>query len=492
MCLGGSGAGKTSLIKRILGEGFDKDHHPTDGINTELNCKVEIANCDETWTRLEHAQHDLTEQDVIGGLKQELTCQRVKREGKVVHIPSTKCIKHSEHVPSVQRVKNEERMTTSEEKSDYKTSHYSQQVEARKRLRKISTSKGEYCTIKIWDYAGQQVYYNTHHIFIRLKCVYVLVVDLSKDLQSTASSHQIPSNSTNSEMKYYQEIEFWLNMILSSMRHSSPHEDLKNVIVVGTHKDLLDDDKAIQELKANQYFEDLKELLMNRAHLRIVRSFLAVDNKGEDIGGLRKIRNSIMEAIEEHCRWNEKRPIRWLLLEKRLQSLQYDRSLREINKHLVSYADVQKYGKAFNINTEDDLDTFLKYHHLTADLTYFEGDILGNYAVVDPQWLIDIFRAIITLDEFYPKDPQFGQEVQQLKTDGILKVDGHLLKEVWKGIAKTDIDNEIKHYLLTLMTQVDLAVKYNESCYLMPCLLPVSTGHNMTHQQKNNRAKNCT
>ncbi len=273
-------------------------------------------------------------------------------------------------------------------------------------------------------------------------------------------------------MKYHQEIEFWLNMILSGMKENNSRDEFRNVILVGTHKDLLDIDREEQNKKATKYFDDLKELFINRAHLKLIRTCMAMDNKGGDVDQFEQLRAAIMEAIQENCPWNETRPIKWLLLEKELQSLQYDSKLSSVQQNLVSYQDVKTYAKSFHIDTDEDLMTFLEFHHLTADITFFRGHTLGKYTVVNPQWLIDVFRAIITLDEFRPKEIQLDTEVHQLKSEGLLNVDKLLLKKIWERFFQTDSESEIKNYLLNLMTEFDLAVKYDDEQYLIPCLLP--------------------
>ena len=69
-----------------------------------------------------------------------------------------------------------------------------------------------------YDFAGQQEYYVTHHIFLTDRALYVLAFDLSKFSPAT----------------YDRQIDFWLTSIQNRVPQSK-------VILVGTHADMIDD-----------------------------------------------------------------------------------------------------------------------------------------------------------------------------------------------------------------------------------------------------------
>ena len=41
-----------------------------------------------------------------------------------------------------------------------------------------------------------------------------------------------------------------------------------------------------------------------------------------------------------------------------------------------------------------------RYHHSQGSLIYIEGEGLSDTVVLDPQWIIDGFKAIITAKQF--------------------------------------------------------------------------------------------
>lgn len=89
--------------------------------------------------------------------------------------------------------------------------------------------------LKMFDFAGQQEYYATHHIFLTERALYILAFDLSK--YSTATFHD--------------QVLFWLETIQDRI------PDAK-LVICGTHADLLD--PAI----AKQKCEKIAKTLLNR------------------------------------------------------------------------------------------------------------------------------------------------------------------------------------------------------------------------------------
>ena len=73
-----------------------------------------------------------------------------------------------------------------------------------------------------YDFAGQQEYYVTHHIFLTDRALYVLAFDLFKFGPAT----------------YARQIDFWLTSIQNRVPRSK-------VILVGTHADMVGDDAQV-------------------------------------------------------------------------------------------------------------------------------------------------------------------------------------------------------------------------------------------------------
>ncbi len=468
MVLGMSGDGKTSLINRLLGKGFTEEHFVTNALETD--CKVEITHCDREWEEYKNDHLDLLDDSV------------------------TQCIGHYINSVNINETSPETTRPNLENKAAFdEITDQEERDEAKHRLKRIfsenvatenpmryskkdsSLDKGASDFLKfilsIWDLGGQVVYYILHHIFLRCHCLHILVVNLSRPLYSQVPSHELPPHTRQTTMMYFQSIEFWLNMLLSHMVEEQNNKDLPHILLVGTHKDLLHENPKERDRLAAKYFKELQSLLLKKASFSRVHSeFISVDSKGGDPENYAKLRKLVLNLTEKHCSEAKFRPIKWLNLEKKLHSLKNDKSLTDLEQNLISYDRLIFYAKQFHIDTQEEMDMFLNYHHLTGDMTFIPG--LKDYIVPHPQWLVNVFRAVITLDTFYPKSQKHVQEMGQLRNEGILKANSSLLNEIWKPFLAGD-SGAAKQYLLNLMVEFQLAVKYESDQYIIPCLLQV-------------------
>ena len=81
-------------------------------------------------------------------------------------------------------------------------------VKGKKRVTEKSVS-----SIELWDFAGQQLYYASHPVFLTPRAIYILVCNLSKSLHNTAQpcvrqgNHNFtldnPNGETNLENLFY-------------------------------------------------------------------------------------------------------------------------------------------------------------------------------------------------------------------------------------------------------------------------------------------------
>src|SRR6202000_1023464 len=79
---------------------------------------------------------------------------------------------------------------------------------------------------KVWDFAGQEVYYNMHHFFLTSRALFTLIINLSIE----------PFNDDQRD-----RLLFWLHSIRSYSKHSP-------IIIIATHKDLLSQKEVVIRL----------------------------------------------------------------------------------------------------------------------------------------------------------------------------------------------------------------------------------------------------
>ena len=505
MVTGCHGDGKSSFIKRLIGESINEDHIPTNALESDLCCDVNITRCNEAWSKLVKDRGEVIEGDLTLGISevlrenwvvygehgdQEMETDAIgdvildqrPTENEGVNRGSSELTGDHPSADNVSISSGSSKTSTTVRKKTPTT----EEVRMLKRVKRLSDNEDNnnqsdsqrdenHSLINIWDFAGQVMFYILHPIFFRARCLYILVINLSIKLDTKVRSLQ---STSEQEQKYSECIIFWLNMILSHLGKNQSSEAQGKVILVGTHKDLLHKDKDKQKKLANEYFKKLKAMLENKEHQILIHTCFAVDSKGGDPETYEKVRAELLSSFSTHCKWGEKRPIRWLRLQRKLHSLQADGSLTQPERYLLRFQDVLEHAKEYNIHGEDDVKLFLQFSHLSGDLTYFEADGLRDFVVTNPQWLVNVFRAIITLDEYYPDDPRVKQDLKKLKSNGLLKKDGPLLEALWGEFLITSDANrkqDIISYLLKLMAQFDLVIHHTDKNFLVPSLLPLST-----------------
>ena len=172
----------------------------------------------------------------------------------------------------------------------------------------------------LWDFAGQQLYYASYPVFLSPRAVYVLVYNLSKDLNASAEPrvkqgiHDIVLDKQNSETNL-ESLLSWLASIHcirpAADKPGNNQQDKRSylrppVFIVGTH--------------ADKPFEDVKEMekciqrnISGKVYEKhLIKPWFAVDNTrsmGDD--GVQALQERIMEVFRQEPYMGEEIPIRY-------------------------------------------------------------------------------------------------------------------------------------------------------------------------------------
>ncbi len=473
--LGASGDGKTSVVDRLVGRKFNPKHLSTVGIDATLTCDVNTINCTQAWVE---CQEDKA--DSIGDIITQVVGEKMFQQCTEEDIQSSNVCCNTP---------GRGQEDTSVENLDPEAETRLKIISLYTTLDQIREEKQEKTSIRILDFAGQSVYQTIHHAFIRTESVCILVINLRIDLESLVpistfqnSDGRIATSlfeilglgmpKGQKSVKYVDQIFIWLNTIISHLQG-----DLRGkVILVGTHKDKLAWSVAKQEKMAASYFDRLKGLLVNKAHKEMIHEdCFAVDNKGGDTKTYAKLRPAILELVKKHCPWNVEQPVKWLQMEKHLHALSGNGETAEtLDNQLLRFEEVCEIGKKYKIKS-DEMVEFLKFHHATGNITYLCTEELKQYVISNPQWLVDIFKAVITIPLNRPKDPDLQADVKRLDTCGILNIGGPFLKHVWQKflLGRPDESQRVK-FMVDLLIYFDLICQFEGELYLVPSLLPWS------------------
>lgn len=249
--------------------------------------------------------------------------------------------------------------------------------------------------ISVWDFAGQNIYYSTHHFFLNNRSIYLLVMDVSKDINEEIEewSHL---NSVHERFTCMEAFKFWINSIhLYSTKHLTI-EDRQSVFptifLVGTHKDklpLMTEEE--QDQYKEKYFRNLLKPFSSSPSIlaQINKKQFLVNNLEPSSPVFEHIRQEVFNCASSQVYWNEKIPARWIELEKSLE--------QTFETDIITFDDVVKAGKnvTYKISDEDEIKAFLKIHHLLGNIFYFDTEELRQFVILDPSWVIVAFKTFI-------------------------------------------------------------------------------------------------
>ncbi|XP_033120735.1 uncharacterized protein LOC117119863 [Anneissia japonica] len=307
---------------------------------------------------------------------------------------------------------------------------------------------GETCVIEnkdiayIWDFAGQQLYYITHRIFLTSKAVYLIVFNLMEKMHAKGKCSDSPKagdvmtcNMTNIEI-----IIYWMRLIYTYAVpvDSEESKEVKKpqIVLVGTHSESLSQ-KEIEE-QFGIIFERIKGTPYE-SHVK--RTIYAIDNKfasqSEVVDELKRVVDGFLTTMHETI------PLRWL---------KFQQILQEIGRTTMckTYDEVCKVAHECEIYKKDSIRTLLNYLHDLGIILFFENHKLLKHTVItNPRKLIDFLRKIITVVKPVDKWATMMPLWNKLDNKGILEE--KLAEHLWWEELRIDFE-----VFLELMKQFGL------------------------------------
>ncbi|XP_060063252.1 probable serine/threonine-protein kinase pats1 [Ylistrum balloti] len=301
--------------------------------------------------------------------------------------------------------------------------------------------------MSMWDMGGDLAFQATNSVFISAHGVYIVTF------------RAIDYFTDNLQMV---RLKNWVrNIGAYSSRAYNPnklHPHHPPIIVVGTHMDQVnakfkdetteEKDKRLQNMRIK--ISSITELTKERKGEGFVfLRFCTVDNSISDDPAFEKIKGYILEAAEYQDQWERKLPCSWLALEREiLKQRQW--------RHVLTLQDIKDMDSKCEspIGDEEKIQLFLEYLHSTRSVLYFRK---YRKVIINPQWVINAFREILTDEKFLPSDDLLHTaDITKYLQNAVLTVD--LAKELWK--LKED-NSYIQHIdiLFAFLEEFGLLVK---------------------------------
>ncbi|KAK2546776.1 hypothetical protein P5673_033579, partial [Acropora cervicornis] len=306
--------------------------------------------------------------------------------------------------------------------------------------------KSEEVTLTLWDFAGQHLYYASHSVFLSGRAVYILVYNLNKNLLATAEPcvrqgvNNIKLDNANNETNL-DNLLSWLVSV-----HNIRSAAKENVAHQGKKLSYLQPPRIKESLEYKEY------------ERHVTAPFFAVDNKTENDEGVQKLRQRIIEILKNEPYMGEEVPLREqeALVAKQTYFMDLDQLLFVIQQ--VCHIEDEEEVTAM-LNFYNDLGVIVKH---------------GQTVVLQAQWLIDLFKKLITVPPFDEADPSHRKWWRDLEVNGILSialVDHVFSKFIDEGLCKQDILDMMELHGLIAKFSIATDENQDEERYFVPTQL---------------------
>ncbi|XP_072022457.1 cyclic GMP-binding protein C-like [Amphiura filiformis] len=518
MLVGQERVGKTSLIKSLTGQSFNESEEITDGVDTRTF--VEVPK-DGPWRVHKTASTDFAKhvqnqlEDAVSALMvqklTEIKEDRLDSEEKAgtefgdddqTETSGAVLTKRVENIlQQSEEPTHEPGNDSGEEPEDDKnikvassSARTEKQVVPETIRKKVeqglemnqddSIDHKELPEFQIWDFAGHDVYYTTHQVFLSHRAIYIVVCDLRHDLNQPVNVQIDQNESRFHELTGLGFLDFWMQSIYAYVTTNQQPCDEKKpdqlspaIFIVGTHRDSADINIDPKERKRliSEKFKSIYDMIADKPYEEhVVSQPYAVENSSDSQvdAELSSLRKHIVSVASQETYMGEKIPLKWLTFEKSVAE-----AIKE-GKHFMELNEVQSMSNEHGIQA-DALFTMLNFYHDLGTIIYLGGDDntnsnLQDMVILDPQWLIDIFKRIITVLPYQKRRATLRKEWRILEKEGVLA--DSLINCMWDDLLPQ------KKALIAIMEMFDLlcpqiAAKEGEAAcayYVPACLQPCS------------------
>lgn len=474
MLVGQARSGKTSLKKSLKGDRFDPQEGSTVGIVVDPS-HFQVST--EIWRSVERNQgenpdHVISYEHhaakfICDNLKEELS----HPEPTLSFGPDKKTAAHE--TPGKEKREEEKQQVLPNPVPEVPD----EIAKLTKRLLDLQVSNEEEEIFSVlWDFGGQSVYYTTHPIFLTPRAIYLLIYDMSRDPNDVKSSFDAKHGNNFSAQGHADDLQFWMSSIslLAVENNDKPvfpgtenqlPTKLPPVFLVCTHAD-----EPYNGGDAKVLAQQMLDCLRNKPFSgHLYNKVFAVDNtksgSESQCPEVVRLRKEVLAVAEQLLQRKEEIPIKWLKYEQALQAMREDGQ-----KYLLLDTAKKIACEACDIRDEEFV-TLLNFLHDQRILIHFgETPALDKMVVLDPQWLIDVFKKIIAAKPHVPKGGELEALWSEFDKTGILQK--RVIEYEWTPFLNSEDTFES---LLKIMEKFSLICPWpslgSREQYLVPSML---------------------
>ena len=293
--------------------------------------------------------------------------------------------------------------------------------------------------MNLLDFAGQNVFYNSHQFFLTRKSIYFLVFN--------ANSLDFTSN-----------ISYWLKT-LSNQIQGRP---LPNVFLIGTHIDEIPEEN--REASMEKIKKELSNFCKSLKHTINIKGIsLICSTKRQDVDYLKE---QLTDFIIEQKIHLQQIPTFFEKMRKQVEEKKKTYSFPVLLFDTFS----QKYSNyedaIIKIHyPEDIIRKAINYLNEMGTIIYIDTPQLRDWIILDPRWLANRMADIISFKTNFPK--------------GIIPQ--NFIEKIWTD----SLSSNEKSLLLDLFERFEIIFKKSSTQeYIIPSMLPTKPNGDITQEVK--------
>ncbi|CAF1470691.1 unnamed protein product [Adineta ricciae] len=326
--------------------------------------------------------------------------------------------------------------------------------------------------LDLWDMPGSTSSCGiTHQIFLSSRAIYLLVFDLTKDLDQPCEWNKEITNLDH--LSYIMHSVYCYSANINRGRTDEEGVDNQHlsppIILVGTHRNLLP--HANKNNTIDNKMSTIRAMIATKPYAKhVIEPYFTVDtlrSDAADVEQIEQLRQLIEEtALAEHY-IGEQIPTRWLHFENDLNRLKHQQE-----NFYASLDQICDIARTQDICSSDELKTLLDFYHDLGVIVYFDNTqdmFLKNTLILRPQKLIQLMRRLV-----------FNDNAENGNDDGIID------ERTFENLCQPFIEQ--KQSLLALLKKFDLLCECTSSAalckqyYIPGCMRRVYTEKSSTEK----------
>lgn len=192
---------------------------------------------------------------------------------------------------------------------------------------------------------------------------------------------------------------------------------------------------------------------------------------------IKALTQQLVQFAMQQSTWGQKRPMVWVPLE-----LQID-NMRSQNINIITrnqLESINRLNKDLAL-TEKQLEDFIQNQHKIGKVMYYKQPGLTGFIIIHTPALVNIMRAFITDELFWPKNPELKDILQNLVGTGTIYKSN--LWKLWsQGSFKQYLPtDELKCFVTKLLIHLDILIQPKsknsasiDEMFLVPCMVKTS------------------